>query len=225
MAVSAPTAASQEQRDRPRRRLPTWVRRLVWGLSIGVLVLALFALVAVLFFSDRVIGPSMLPGLHSGDRVLVNPLAYAFGTPQRGDVVEVIPPAGPRGAAVKRVVGLPGDELEIRPASDGQPPAVFIRPDGKGGWYRLIEPYLGSAGVPWLGCCDSAGRATERPRPFRVPAGEYFVLGDNRSVSYDSMDYGPVPRGAIQGKVVSVILPLSRFAPVGQRPTIRPAHI
>ena len=79
--MSAPAAASQAQRDRRRRRLPTWARRLVWVLSIGVLVLAMFALVAVLFFSDRVIGPSMLVGLHSGDRALVNPLAYAFGSP------------------------------------------------------------------------------------------------------------------------------------------------
>lgn len=225
MAVGAPTAPSRVQRDRPRGRLITWVRRLVWGLSIGVLVAAVLALVAVLFSSDRVIGPSMLPELHSGDRVLVNPLAYELGAPQRGDVVEVIPPTGPQGVAVKRVVGLPGDELEIRPASHGQPPAVFIRPGGKGGWYRMIEPYLGSAGVPWLGCCDGDGRATQHPRPFRVPPGEYFVLGDNRSVSYDSMDYGPVPRRAIRGKIVWLILPLSRFAPVAQRPTLQPAHI
>src|SRR5262249_19277909 len=107
----------------------TWARRLVWGLSIGVLVLTLFALVAVLFFSDRVIGPSMLPGLHAGDRALINPLAYVFGTPQRGDVVEVIPPAGPRDAAVKRLVG-PSWRPVGDPAGGGGPAAPRLHPPG-----------------------------------------------------------------------------------------------
>ncbi len=221
MGVGATAWQAKRETQRPSR----WLWRLGWGAGIAVLLVALFSVVTVLFFSDTVFGPSMLPGLHPGDRVLVNPLAYRWGNPHRGDLVEVAPPAGPHGVAVKRIVGLPGDVLEIRPAANGQPPSVFIRPGGKGQWDRLIEPYLGSRGVPWLGCCDSAGRATEHPRPFTVPPGEYFVLGDNRSVSYDSMDYGPVPRAAIQGEIVWRVLPLSRFGQVTSRPRLQPvAH-
>ncbi len=224
VVVGVEAAARQGKHDARQHRLIGWVRRLVWGLGIAVLILGLLAIAAVLFFSDTVFGPSMLPGLHPGDRVLINPLAYSSGNPQRGDVVEVMPPAGPQGLAVKRIVGLPGDELEILPAAHGQSPSVLIRPGGKGQWDRLIEPYLGSPGVPWLGCCDSAGRATEHPSPFTVPPGEYFVLGDNRSISYDSMDYGPVPRAAIHGKIVWRILPLSRFGPVTGQLRWRPVH-
>jgi signal peptidase I len=167
----------------------------------------------------------MLQGLHSGDRVLVNPWAYSLGIPRRGDVVAVSAPSGPGGDAVKRVIGLPGDQIEIRPAVPGGPPAVFIRPAGAGGWDRLAEPYLGSAGAAWLRCCDAAGRATQRPRPFTVPAGRYFVLGDNRNVSYDSRDYGPVTLSEIQGKVVWLVLPLQRFGAIMARPSLTPAHI
>lgn len=226
MTVGLPSRlAAPEQLRRPRRGVRTWARWLAWGLGIGIPVTALLALVVTLFFSDRVIGPSMLRGLKPGDRVLVNPWAYSSGNPQRGDVVEVVPPTGPAGVAIKRVVGLPGDQLEIRPVSPGGPPAVFIRPDGTGGWDRLIEPYLGSAGASRLGCCDAAGRATTHPQPFSVPPGRYFVLGDNRNVSYDSMDYGPVTLSAIQGKVVWLVLPLGRFGAVGARPSLTPAHI
>lgn len=207
---------------RTRRGRGIWLRRLAWSLGVGVPVVAVLAVVLVLFFSDVVVGPSMLPGLRPGDRVLVNPLAYANGEPQRGDVVAVAPPAGPRGSVVKRVVGLPGDELEIRPTAAGLPPVALVRPGGKGPWERLAEPYLGSGGFLDLGCCDGQGRATRSPRPFTVPAGHYFVLGDNRSVSYDSMDYGPVARKAIQGKIAWLVLPLGRFGPVAERPTLEP---
>lgn len=202
-----------------RRRIRTWLRRLLWSLGVGVPVALVLAAVGVLYFSDRVVGPSMLPGLQPGDRVLVNPLAYAGREPRRGDVVALVPPVGPRAAAVKRVVGLPGDELEIRPGTSGLPPVVLLRPGGKGPWERLAEPYASREGNPDLGCCDSSGRATRSPRPFKVPAGRYLVLGDNRNVSYDSMDYGPVSRDAIQGKVSWLVLPLSRFGPVSARLT------
>jgi signal peptidase I len=202
-----------------RRRIGTWLRRLLWSLGVGVPVAVALAAVGVLYFSDRVVGPSMLPGLHPGDRVLVNPLAYAGREPRRGDVVALVPPVGPRAAAVKRVVGLPGDELEIRPGTSGLAPVVLVRPGGKGPWERLAEPYATRSGNPNLGCCDGAGRATGSPRPFKIPAGRYFVLGDNRNVSYDSTDYGPVSRDSIQGKVSWLVLPLSRFGPISARLT------
>lgn len=197
-----------------RRRPGTWLRRLLWSLGIGLPVAVVLTAVGVLYCSDRVVGPSMLPGLQPGDRVLVNPLAYGARAPRRGDIVALVPPVGPRGTAVKRVVGLPGDELEIRPGTSGLPPVVLVRPGGKGPWERLAEPYASRAGNPDLGCCDGSGRATGSPRPFKVPAGRYFVLGDNRNVSYDSMDYGPVSRDAIQGRVSWLVLPLSRFGPI-----------
>lgn len=192
-------------------------RRIVWRTAAIAAGVGLLAFVAAASTTYQVSGVSMLPGLHPGDRVLLDPFAYWFATPRRGDVVALVPPSLPQDLEVKRIIGLPGDQLEIRGASPGQPPAVYLRPGGKGPWKRLSEPYLGSAGSPLLGCCTMDGHATTHPAPFTVPRGEYFVLGDNRDVSYDSRDYGPVPLSAIQGIVVWVILPARRFGPVSTR--------
>jgi signal peptidase I len=126
--------------------------------------------------------------------------------------VTVLPPAVSGSLEVKRIIGLPGDQLEIRSPVPGRPLAVYLRPGGKGRWLRLSEPYLGSAAL--MGCCTANGRATEDPGPFTVPAGDYFVMGDNRSLSYDSRDYGPVPRSAILEQVVWLITPSSHFGSV-----------
>jgi signal peptidase I len=77
-----------------------------------------------------------------------------------------------------------------------------------------------------MGCCTVNGRATDVPRPFTVPRGEYFVMGDNRSLSYDSRDYGPVPRSAILEQVVWLITPWSQFGsvPINSRATPSARH-
>lgn len=218
VAVAPREVPGRERRHRGRRR--TALRRMAWGVSAAALAASLTALVIALTITYQVEGASMFPGLRPGDRVVVDPFASWYGPLRRGEVVVVIPPALPGQVEVKRIIGLPGDQLEVRRPGPGRPLAVYLRPGARGSWRRLSEPYLGSAGL--IGCCTSAGRATPDPRPFTVPPHQYFVMGDNRNVSYDSRDYGPVPRSAIRGQVAWLVLPWGQFGPVPIREAVWP---
>ncbi len=124
-------------------------------------------------------GDSMGPALHDGDYVAVNRLAYANSTPARGDLVLVRDTGSAGRRFLKRVVGLPGEELRLH---DG---LLWI--DGR----PLDEPYLG--GLP-----SSVGLDD---RTWQIGAAEYFLLGDNRTRSTDSRRLGPIPAGLFVGKV------------------------
>ncbi|MDD5127567.1 MAG: signal peptidase I [Dehalococcoidales bacterium] len=117
---------------------------------------------------------SMEPNFHEGQRLLVNKIAYVFGEPQRGDVVIFHAPNN-GGDYIKRVIGLPGDTVEIRSR------AVYV--NGK----RLDEPYI----------MDPPTYTLDK---MTVPPDEYFVLGDNRNNSNDSHRGWTVPREDIVGK-------------------------
>jgi len=125
--------------------------------------------------SRQVEGSSMEPTLHTGERVLVNKLAYVnFAAPARGDVV-VFHAWSQHEDFIKRVVGLPGDTVEVKRNQ------VFVND------VPLDEPYL-----------DQPTTGTDGP--VRVGADEVFVMGDNRGNSSDSRHYGPLPRAQIVGK-------------------------
>lgn len=135
----------------------------------------------------RIPADSMRPTLVTGDHVLVDERAFAARAPERFDVVVFAFPPDPAKTFVKRVIGLPGETVDVR--ADG----VWI--DG----VRLDEPYaIGSSG---------GGRGVAR-QPIRVAPGQYFVMGDDREHSYDSRYWGTVGRDAIRGRaqVVSVSL-------------------
>lgn len=161
-------------------------------------------------------GSSMLPNLEPGERMIVNKLAYiqfdahrlsglipfwevkrsdprpVFHPPARGEVIVFkYDRANPETPLVKRVIGLPGETVEMRNG------AVFI--DGK----KLDEPYLTNGPDNW-----TMARTV-------VPEGQYFVLGDNRRVSNDSRYFGPVPFETVIGKVWAVYWPPSRMGLVG----------
>ncbi|MBM3946865.1 MAG: signal peptidase I, partial [SAR202 cluster bacterium] len=149
---------------RPRRRLrdvPRWLDRLLWlGLGISVAHLCFFQ-------GYHVYGACMEPNLCSGERILGSRLALMQGI-RRGDVVVFQVPEGSGAAFVKRVIGLPGDLLEIRGSR------VFINR------LPLPEPYV--------------HRTWHDDRlPQHVPAGSFFVLGDNRDDSNDSRSWGFLP--------------------------------
>lgn len=161
---------------------------------------------------------SMLPTLEINDRVLVNKLAYRFREPRRGEVIVfvaekdetrksvfrtvtdflteglgVTPPAGERDF-IKRVIGLPGDVIEV--TED----AVLIKPPG-GKRFKLTEPYIMSQ--------DDLGPTQE---PFTVPDDSYFVMGDNRGNSSDSRSsLGPIARANVIGKAFVRIWPVRRM--------------
>lgn len=121
----------------------------------------------------------MRPTIKQGNYLLVNKLAhhYIFDSFQRGEVVVFNSPSDASTSFVKRVIGLPGDTVEIR---GGQ---VFVNS------VRLNEPYIE----------DDEGY-NDNMAPFEVPASAFFVLGDNRSVSSDSRNWGAVPQENIIGK-------------------------
>ncbi len=129
-------------------------------------------------------GASMLPGVVSRERLLVNRFLYRFSRIHRGDIVVFRYPFDPHIRFIKRVIGLPGDLVEIRNG------VVWI--NGR----RLREPYL----LPVY-------RGHSNLAPLRVPAGEYFVLGDHRNDSDDSRTWGCVPRDLILGKAVCAFWP------------------
>jgi signal peptidase I len=125
-------------------------------------------------------GNSMVPTLRNGEMLQVDRAAYSHARPRRGDIVIfAFPPVTSHGLRflVKRVVGLPGEEVRVERGH------VFI--DG----HALSEPYVQ---IP----------AAYYYPPRRVPSGSYFLLGDNRNNSMDSHLFGPIPRANIAGKVI-----------------------
>jgi signal peptidase I len=133
-------------------------------------------------------GPSMQPGLHTNERVLVNSLAYLFRQPQRGDVIVFHPPNALTERYIKRVIGLPGDTVRLTVTE------VYVN------GVKLNEPYI--APVPY-------GTA-ENPEDESVHLGpdQFFVMGDNRTNSQDSRYFGPISQREIIGKAEFVVWPL-----------------
>jgi signal peptidase I len=165
------------------------------ALQIIALALIVFFALHFLVQNFRVEGSSMETNLHGGNGrtnyVLVNKAAYWFGGgPQRGDVIVFEAPDQPENDRIKRVIGLPGETVEVK--QDG---SVLI--DGE----VLEEPYISSVGGP--------------SGTWEVPEGEYFVMGDNRAVSFDSRAGGPIPKHNIIGRAWLIIWPAGDwgFAP------------
>lgn len=129
----------------------------------------------------RVDGFSMEPTLQDGEYVLVSRLAYRLGEPQRGDIIVLKYPGEPPQDLIKRVIGLPGDTVEVQNLN------VFV--NGQ----QLVEPYIAAApiyGGTW-----------------RVPQGSLFVLGDNRNDSSDSHSWGMLPIQNVVGKAILIYWP------------------
>ena len=164
----------------------------VWILKIGVV--CLFAFVFVWYFGQRVstVGDSMNPVLYNKDVVLVNRIVYDASTPKRGDII-VFKPKGNENTHyyVKRIIGLPGETLEIIEGT------VYV--DGK----KLEESYSTTE-------IKDVGIVTEK---IELGGDEYFVLGDNRENSEDSRmaDVGNVKRSHIYGKAWFVVSPRKHF--------------
>ena len=160
------------------------MKRRIRIIAIAIAACALLRL--FVFHTSRITGNSMQHTLNSGDVVLVYDLAYAFGqTPQRGDIVECSFPER-SGRYVKRLIGLPGDRIEIRAN------CVYIN-----GEY-ISESYVSSVTEDYS---------------IQLSADDYFVLGDNRADSYDSRaeDIGALNRIDIHGRVLLKIAPLQKI--------------
>ena len=161
------------------------MRDLAFALMIAVLVVV-FVVQPV-----KVEGSSMEPRFHNGERIFVNKLIY-YGLPrlERGDVVVFWFPDDPSRSYIKRVIGLPGEEVQLR---DGH---VYV--NGR----ELAEPYLDPA----------SNRMPERTPSVYVKPHYYFVMGDNRDNSSDSRVWGLVPEKYIYGKALLRYWPPSRMS-------------
>ena len=138
-------------------------------------------------------GDSMTPAFRRGDRLLISRVAYRSGAPNRGDVVVVRDAREPARRYLKRVVGLPGEEVRLQ---DG-----LLYVDG----VHMAEPYLeGLPASPGLGY-----------RTWELGDDEYFVMGDNRAHSTDSRDFGPLKLGLIVGRAWFRCWPPRRWGRIG----------
>jgi signal peptidase I len=188
---------------------------------LEVLIIAVVLYIAIwsALQTVRVDGESMVGTLQNNDLLLASKISYYFGDPQRGDIVVLIPPSDPTKDFIKRVIGIPGDTIEI----DGtkSPTAVLIKPQGKGNWQRLQEPYLPEKWDTMNFCCLPGGTESSAPQPLSIPAGKYFVMGDNRNRSSDSRSFGLVARNKILAKAFVRVLPFAHFG-LGAGPTLVP---
>jgi signal peptidase I len=185
IALAAPVAAT---RARGARAI-----RVVWEFlhDLSVAVLFCFFLITFVAQAFRVQGTSMEPLLEDGERIVVNKFLYRFHPIERGDVVVFWYPGDPSVSFIKRVVGLPGDLVEIRA---GQ---LFVN------GLPVREDYL-----------PAAFRDSDSYPPREVRRGYYFVLGDHRRSSNDSRSWGEVPEKYIYGRAVFRFWPLDRLGPI-----------
>jgi signal peptidase I len=139
-------------------------------------------------------GSSMYPNFHDGDYLIVDELSYELGKPQRGDVVIFRYPNNPSEFFIKRVIGLPGETVEIR---NNQ---VKVYNANNQGGVTLNESYYLSGTVP------TSGEVFQK-----LGADEYYVLGDNRPASSDSRSWGVLERRFIIGRAWVRAWPFESF--------------
>ena len=165
-------------------------RKLFWSWGRDLLLALVFAAFFILFLYQpvRVEGTSMLPGLQDQERIFINKFVYKIEPIERGDIIVFHYPFDPSKSYIKRVVGVSGDHVRI---VDGQ---VYV--NGR----AIKEAYVPGEYFDYRSMEDTT-----------VPAHSYFVLGDHRSLSNDSRDFGPVEEGFIYGKAVFVYWPMDKL--------------
>src|SRR5256885_1432689 len=171
------------------------------------------------FQAFKIPSPSMEDNLKVGDHIIVNKFIYGSGTNlggllplrpiRRGDIIVFRYPLQPDTDFVKRVIGMPGDTLEIRDKK--------ISVNGK----PLDEPYViheDSTIYPLQPALPEPYRSRDQFGPYTVPAGQYFAMGDNRDRSSDSRYWGTVPRGMIKGRAFMVYWSFASVPPPPDSP-------
>jgi len=155
-----------------------WVRDLLVSVASSILI------ITFLYQPVRVEGTSMLPRLEDRDRLFINKFVYRISSIERSDVVVFRYPRDPEKSYIKRVIALPGDRLRI---DHGQ---VWLNGQA------LQEDYV-----------PEEYRDNRSLEEIVVPEDCYFMMGDHRSISSDSREFGPVERSLIYGKAVFVYWP------------------
>jgi signal peptidase I len=166
----------------PSAQNPGTIR--LWVRDLLISAVASIFIITFLYQPVRVEGTSMLPRLEDRDRLFINKFAYHFSAIERGDVVVFHYPRDPEKSYIKRVIGLPGDRLRIDHGT------VWIN------GYPQSENYV-----------PEDFRDSRSYAEIVVPENTYFMMGDHRSISSDSREFGPVDRSLIYGKAVFVYWP------------------
>jgi signal peptidase I len=183
--VTSATAAGEAGAKAARRAMPTisvWLRDLIISLAISAFI------IVFLYQPVKVEGTSMMPSLDDQERIFVNKFVYRIEPIERGDIVVFRYPRDPSKSFIKRVIAVAGDHIRI---DDGE---VFVNGN------PLEEDY-----VPPM-------YADQRSYPeIVIPANHYFVLGDHRTMSNDSRDFGPVAASYIYGKAVFGYWPMDKL--------------
>jgi signal peptidase I len=174
------TPAQQKVRGQSKAGRSTWNWLHEIGISVGISIF----MIVFLYQPVKVEGTSMMPGVADQERIFINKFLYRFEAVERGDVVVFRYPGDPSKNYIKRIVGVPGDQIEI------------LRGEVLVNGQRLAEPYV-----------PKEFRDERSMGEIVVPAGSYFVLGDHRNLSSDSRDFGVVERAAICGKAVFAYWP------------------
>ena len=177
-----------------RRELRSWTRDLAVALGLALVI------IIFLYQPVKVEGTSMAPLLSDQERIFINKFVYRFEPIERGDVVVFWYPLDRSKSFIKRVIGLPGDTIEIR--------AGHLYLNNK----ELQEPYVPAS---YLDGSSYAAR--------KIPSDEYFVMGDHRDSSNDSRMFGTVPRDYIYGKAVFAYWPVTQFGSLTSSSTVSAA--
>ena len=155
----------------------------------SIIIAVLLALIIRFFLFEPFFIPSgsMEPTLQIGDKIIVNKIVYRFQEPKRGDIMVFKYPLDPARDYIKRVIGLPGEKLEIKDS------VIYINDQ------PIEEEYLPSNS-------NSANFG-----PVNIPENAYFMMGDNRNNSQDSRVWGTLPNNYIIGKALAVFWPVNRI--------------
>lgn len=159
-----------------------------WVKALGLAVILALLIHQYVFAQFLVEGESMMPTMENREHLIVNKLVYRLHKPEHGDIIVFKYPSDTTKDYIKRVIGVPGDTIEVRDEK--------VYRNGK----PLDEPYL--------------GEPTSKPySPVKVEEGKLFVMGDNRNFSKDSRDpsVGMVPYDLIVGRADLVFLPIDKF--------------
>jgi signal peptidase I len=184
--------------SQPKERRSGFLQFLKDVLETLILAIVLFVSINLISARIRVDGASMEPTLVSGEYVIVNRISYRLGSPKRGDIIVFHFPRDPKEEYIKRVIGLPGDEVEVKNN------AVYV--NGQ----HLDESYL-KVTTNYIGT-------------WKVPESQLFVLGDNRNNSSDSHDWGTVPMDYVVGKAILVYWPPPAWGLIDHVPLANAAH-
>jgi len=182
-----PTIPPQNLPEEEPKKEESWWDIIRFGLITMAIIIPIRMYIAQPFI---VSGESMFPTFHDKEYLIVDEISYRFHNPERGDVIIFRFPEDPSKFFIKRIIGLPNETVTIDQGN------VYITKDGKK--TQLVEPYL--------------KEKTTKDGLTELGAEQYFVMGDNRAVSFDSRYWGPVDISFFRGKALVRLFPITKMS-------------